>query len=517
MSLHKAPETTLFFKTLSQKASANSPHLKVSREARILSRKHDMLSIKDVVNIYDTQNQSNTINDNQDSLKHAKNKPNVQQESLNKTLVNGFNAQENEGFSVSRSNQNGKQMQQGSLKNQILKKVNQHHGNYVSNHNHGNNRMNYQMKKDMSNLMQEDLSQFINKNTITSIQIECNKVKELLGLHRKEQLFQHKKSISNSVHGNNNSQQGSKIMNLRNSFEVRRNSSALEQDYSRQLAIYTAKSIQKRNKKLSINSTFQTISRDKREHILHPISDIPAPGQYKLNFQVIEANIGTVKLGPPSSSPSFSPNPRQENQNQYASTKGILNFSQQTNRKPIIEGQMNPHEMRFTMEPSYTQKINFNNYSKRDSSKHLETNFTGFLHYQPEIPLFYPNQPGYKQVNKTSGTTINTGIAGGDSLRHKMSQFQSVSPNSNLSPIKTKVKLYQEDNNFTFQHQQFNTVFHQKKLSLDKTNELINTKTQPLQGAFRRLKNKTQSFAFNNKHLQDDIAEQNNKLNNFGI
>ena len=54
MSLYKAPETTLFFKTLSQKDQANPPHLKPSREARILSKKHDMLSIGDVVEIYES-------------------------------------------------------------------------------------------------------------------------------------------------------------------------------------------------------------------------------------------------------------------------------------------------------------------------------------------------------------------------------------------------------------------------------------------------------------------------------
>jgi len=35
-------------------------------------------------------------------------------------------------------------------------------------------------------------------------------------------------------------------------------------------------------------------------------------------------------------------------------------------------------------------------YSKRNSSKYfLTTAFTGLMHYQKDIPHFYPNQPGF--------------------------------------------------------------------------------------------------------------------------
>lgn len=54
MSLYKAPETTLYFKHLSEKASAKAPHLQPSREARVLSKKNDLLCIQDVVDLYES-------------------------------------------------------------------------------------------------------------------------------------------------------------------------------------------------------------------------------------------------------------------------------------------------------------------------------------------------------------------------------------------------------------------------------------------------------------------------------
>jgi hypothetical protein len=39
--------------------------------------------------------------------------------------------------------------------------------------------------------------------------------------------------------------------------------------------------------------------------------------------------------------------------------------------------------------------VNIQGYSKRNCEKEfLHTAFTGLLHYQKEIPHFYPNQPG---------------------------------------------------------------------------------------------------------------------------
>lgn len=47
-------------------------------------------------------------------------------------------------------------------------------------------------------------------------------------------------------------------------------------------------------------------------------------------------------------------------------------------------------------------KVFLKGYSKRNAQKQfLTTNFTGLLHYQPEIPTFFPNQPGYQSVEPT--------------------------------------------------------------------------------------------------------------------
>ena len=41
-------------------------------------------------------------------------------------------------------------------------------------------------------------------------------------------------------------------------------------------------------------------------------------------------------------------------------------------------------------------KVFIKGYAKRNSSKHfLTTAFTGLLHYQKEVPTYFPNQPGY--------------------------------------------------------------------------------------------------------------------------
>ena len=67
---------------------------------------------------------------------------------------------------------------------------------------------------------------------------------------------------------------------------------------------------------------------------------------------------------------------------------------------------MNPHDERFVLPKNqfpeiltknhYQPKINMKGYAERNCSKHfLTTGFTGLLHYQAEIPKFYPDQPGF--------------------------------------------------------------------------------------------------------------------------
>jgi hypothetical protein len=84
----------------------------------------------------------------------------------------------------------------------------------------------------------------------------------------------------------------------------------------------------------------------------------------------------------------------------------VLNFATMTSRKPITEGFLNPHEERFVLPKNqfpeiltkhhHQPKVNIKGFANRNSSKQfLTTGFTGLLHYQPEIPKFYPDQPGY--------------------------------------------------------------------------------------------------------------------------
>ncbi|TNV79251.1 hypothetical protein FGO68_gene1994 [Halteria grandinella] len=85
---------------------------------------------------------------------------------------------------------------------------------------------------------------------------------------------------------------------------------------------------------------------------------------------------------------------------------GILNFATMTARKPITEGFLNPHDERFVLPKNqfpeiltkhrHSPKVNISGYAKRNAQKEfLTTAFTGLLHYQAEIPHYYPQQPGY--------------------------------------------------------------------------------------------------------------------------
>jgi hypothetical protein len=53
-------------------------------------------------------------------------------------------------------------------------------------------------------------------------------------------------------------------------------------------------------------------------------------------------------------------------------------------------------------------KVNIKGYANRDSQKQfLSTAFTGLLHYQPEIPTYFPNQPGYMESSASGSIQVN--------------------------------------------------------------------------------------------------------------
>lgn len=104
--------------------------------------------------------------------------------------------------------------------------------------------------------------------------------------------------------------------------------------------------------------------------------------------------------------------------NNYYTGQGVLNFATMTSRKPITEGFLNPHEERFVMPRNqfpeiltkhhHQPKVNIKGFANRNSSKQfLTTGFTGLLHYQPDIPRFYPDQPGFIPELVTSHGTFS--------------------------------------------------------------------------------------------------------------
>lgn len=58
MSLYRAPETGLFFKSLLEKESGSNKWMQTSQEARLITLRHDLKSIKDVTQIYDNYQQT---------------------------------------------------------------------------------------------------------------------------------------------------------------------------------------------------------------------------------------------------------------------------------------------------------------------------------------------------------------------------------------------------------------------------------------------------------------------------
>ncbi|CDW80686.1 UNKNOWN [Stylonychia lemnae] len=477
MSLYKAPETTQYFKILSQKEQANPPHLRPSREARVLSKKYDMLCINDVVQIHDVQ-------------ENYKNK--MLLEDLDQTQ----NKQKSKGL-------HQKQIQQ--IKKNFDRQMEDYEGDIISK----------DMQKDLSHLLKDDIQRFIKNNKLKKLQMECSKVKELLGQQKKETLFQHRKPLTTM----------NKVAELDKSYDMRdiRRSLDIKDEFKvvdidtqgRPMTISNKKkNYLRRSKKVLMDSTFHSISRDKRDQVFSNKTNAPPIGLYKLNFSIIEPNNTSLQFGLAEIKQRFdyskpetmlwiaekeqleskdnNQSPRcvkcikkqvetlstLQNNNSLGSVikcehsltklfqkqkqsekiieltrndsplnktkdnftrssiinlnvslsptkesfkklngQGVMSFATQTSRKPITEGQLNPNDERFTLEASkypqiYSKEkhspiIQLSKYSRRNSNQ-FKTNFTGFLHYQPDIPAFYPVPSGSFKKEKSKSPQQNT-------------------------------------------------------------------------------------------------------------
>lgn len=90
--------------------------------------------------------------------------------------------------------------------------------------------------------------------------MECSKVKELLGVHKKEQLLQHKKPYFESTQ--NIMDRTNDFKQLRKSLDQRRHSTLDQDSQRRPMTIANKKKDNlMRNKRNLLDSTFQTVSR----------------------------------------------------------------------------------------------------------------------------------------------------------------------------------------------------------------------------------------------------------------